>query len=368
MAKSAARPRVLGVRALNRALLERQMLLRRPRMAPLDAVDRLVGMQAQVPLDPYVGLWSRLEGFRPDLLSSAIEERRAVRLTLLRGTLHLVTARDALALRMMFQPVVRRVLLAQAPFRREIEGIELDDVATMFRELLEDRPHTRADLGRAAAEHWPERDGSILSLAMYVVPTVQVTPRGLWGKSGRATFTTLHAWLGRSPATPPSPHELVLRYLRAFGPATPADVQTWSGLTAMRELLEELRPSLRTFRDEHGRELFDVPRAPLPDPDTPAPVRFLPEYDNVLLAHADRSRVVGRETRLWADVGWGAVLVDGFTAARWRLVREQTAATLQLQAFRKLGPGERSSIVEEGHRLVAFLGPDVERHDLRWTD
>src|SRR5215210_3943030 len=278
---------VLGPRELNRALLERQMLLRRRGLPALDAVERLVGMQAQVPRDPYVALWSRLDPFRPESLSEAIADRRAVRMTLLRGTLHLVTTRDALALRPLFQPVVERMLYAQAAFRGAVDGIDLDELAGLFRELLEETPRARADLARAAAERWPDRDASTLSLAMYVLPTVQVTPRGLWGKTGRATFTTVDRWLGRPPEAPSPPGELVLRYLAAFGPATPADVQTWSGLTAMREVLEDLRPGLRTFRDDHGRELFDVPRAPLPDPGTPAPVRFLPEYDNVLLAHAD---------------------------------------------------------------------------------
>jgi hypothetical protein len=359
--------RVLGVRALNRALLERQMLLRRRRMTPIAAIERLVGMQAQVPRDPYVGLWSRVEGFEPEPLSTAIEERRAVRMTLLRGTLHLVTPRDALALRPLFQPVVRRMLFAQAQFRRAIGGIELDDVAGMFRELLEERPRTRAELAAAAAERWPDRDGSVLSLAMYVLPTVQVTPRGLWGRSGRSAFTTLNGWLGGAPAATAEPHELVTRYLRVFGPATPADVQAWSGLTAMREVLEDLRPHLRTLRDEQGRELYDAPRAPLPDPETPAPVRFLPEYDNVLLAHADRSRIVSPETRMWADTGWGTVLVDGFTAARWKLDREKADTLLRLDPFRTLDRGERSAVAEEGKRLVDFLARDARNRELRWS-
>jgi hypothetical protein len=355
---------VLGPRALNRALLGRQMLLRRRRVPALDAVARLVGLQAQVPRDPYVTLWSRLDRFRPESLSGPIENRRAVRMTLLRGTLHLVTASDALALRPLFQPVVERMLNSQAAFRRAVDGIDLDEVVGLFRELLEETPRTRADLARAAAVRWPDRHASTLSLAMYVLPTVQVTPRGLWGKSGRATFTTVDRWLGRPPDDPSPPHELVLRYLRAFGPATPADVQTWSGLTAMREVLEDLRPRLRTFRDDRGRELFDVPRAQLPDPETPAPVRFLPEYDNVLLGHADRSRIVSPETRPWTEVGWGTVLVDGFTTARWKLDREKDTAWFRVEPFRALTGAEQSEIAEEADRLLAFLAPEAGSRDV----
>jgi len=359
---------VLGLRALNRSLLERQVLLLRLRVRPLDSVERLVALQAQVPRDPYVALWSRLDPFLPEALSEAIADRRAVRLTLLRGTLHLVTAGDALALRALFQLVVERILYAQALFRRAVEGIDPADVVALFRELMEERPRTRAELARAAGERWPDREASSLGLAAYLLPTVQVTPRGLWRQSAVATFTTVDRWLGRPAGPAPPPYELVLRYLRAFGPATPADVQSWSGLTAMREVLEELRPRLRTFRDERGRELFDVPRAPLPDPETPGPVRFLPEYDNALIGHADRTRIVPERAPQWTDVGWGSVLVDGFLAARWRVRREKGRATLRVEPFRRLSRGEKVEVAEEGMRLVEFLEPDAGTTDVHLTD
>jgi hypothetical protein len=145
-------------------------------------------------------------------------------------------------------------------------------------------------------------------------------------------------------------------------------VQSWSGLQAVREVLERLRPSLRTLLDERGCELFDVPGAPLPDPDTPAPVRFLPEYDNVLLGHADRSRIVAPETRLWAEIGWGTVLVDGFTAARWKLEREKDAATLRIEPLRGLSRADKAQIAPEGARLIAFLAEDATSHDVRFGD
>jgi hypothetical protein len=361
--------KVLGRRALNRALLERQMLLRRRRVSALDAVERLVGLQAQVPRDPYVALWSRLDRrFRPEALAEAIADRRAARMGLLRATLHLVTARDALALRTVIDPVVQRTLHTQSPFGRRLVGLDVEELKTVATELLEERPRTRAELGPLLAERWPDHDAASLSYAVtYLLPLVQVTPRGIWGQTGRSAFTTVEHWLGRPLGRETRPDDLVLRYLAVFGPSAPADVQSWSGLQAMREVLERLRPRLRTFRDERGRELFDVPRIPLPDPDTPAPVRFLPEYDNVLLGHADRTRIVTPETRLWAEIGWGTVLVDGFTAARWKLKRKKGAATLQVEPFEKLSRADRAEVAEEGARLIAFLAEDTTSHDVHFA-
>jgi hypothetical protein len=360
------RARGLKRRALNRALLERQMLIRRRRVPALDAVERLVGLQAQVPRDPYVALWSRLDRFRPEALAEAIADRRAVRMGLLRATLHLVTARDALALRAVINPVIQRTLYTQSPFGRRLVGLDVEELKTVATELLEERPRTRAELGPLLGERWPDHDAASLSYAVtYLLPLVQVTPRGIWGQTGRSAFTTVERWLGRPLGRETLPDDLVRRYLAVFGPSTPADVQSWSGLQAMREVLDRLRPGLRTFRDERGRELFDVPRAPLPDPDTPAPARFLPEYDNVLLGHADRSRIVTPETRLWAEIGWGTVLVDGFTAARWKLEREKDAATLRVEPFRKLSRADRVEIAEEGAGLIAFLAENTTTHDVR---
>jgi len=325
-------------------------------MKPLDAAARLVGLQAQVPRDPYVALWSRLEPFVPTDLAEPIADRRAVRMPFLRATLHLVTAEDALTLRPVLQPVLRRSFHSGSPFRRQLDGVDVDEVTAYGRALLEEQPRTRAELMPALAERWPDRDASALAYACtYLLPLVQVTPRGLWKRSGRSAFTTVEAWLGQKLATATPPDDLVMRYLAVFGPATPADVRAWSGLPGAAEILGRLRPELRVLRDEHDRELFDVPRAPLPDPDTPAPVRFLPEYDNVVLGHDDRSRIVSPETRLWAEVGWGTVLVDGFTAARWKAFLGKDEARLRVEPFRKLTRAERSELEAEGHRLVGFL-------------
>lgn len=357
---------MLGPRALNRALLDRQMLLRRRRMPALDAVERLVALQAQVPRDPYVALWTRVDGFRAEALSEAMADRRAVRMTLLRGTLHTVTARDALALRSIIQPAIEKVAFGSSPLRTLVRaGVNLDEAVELLQRLLQDSPKTRAELVKAIAERWPGVDADSLGYAMYVIPTVQVTPRGLWRRSGGSRFTTIDAWLGRSIDERGDLDALIRRYLTAFGPATVADAQYWSGLTGLGVAFERMRPSLRTSVDENGRELFDVASARRPSADTPAPVRFLPEYDNVVIGHKDRSRIVGPGTARWTEVGWGIVLVDGFTSARWILERETGAATLRIEPFRRLTRGERAEVADEGDRLAAFLTDGEGIHDVR---
>lgn len=344
------------------------MLLRRRRVPVLEAVERLVGMQAQEPRDPYVALWSRLDRFRPEVLAEAIADRRAVRMGLLRATLHLVTARDALRLRSVIDPVIQRVLHSQSPFGRRLAGLDVDQLVSVATKLLEERPRTRAELGPLLAERWPDHDPASLSYAVtYLLPLVQVTPRGIWGQTGPSAFTTAEHWLGRPLESSVAPDEMILRYLGAFGPSAAADVQAWSGLTGVRTVIDRLRPRLRTFRDERGRELFDVPGAPLPDEDTPAPTRFLPEYDNILLGHKDRSRIVSLDVRPWTEVGWGSVLVDGFGSARWKVERDKDTSVLRIEPFRTLSRVEKASVAEEGERLLPFITGDAGSSDIRFA-
>jgi DNA glycosylase AlkZ-like len=352
--------RVLTKRSLNRALLERQLLLRRRRIPALEAVERLVALQSQVPRDPYVALWSRVGPFRAETLSDALEERRAVRMTLLRGTLHLVTARDALGLRALVQPGIEGVIYGSSPLRKAVGSVDMDELLAALRGWLEDRPRKRSELVKEIAARWPDADADSLGYAMYALPTVQVTPRGLWRRSGGSAFTTMQAWLGASPDPETEIETLVLRYLAAFGPATPADAQYWSGVAGLGEVFERLRPRLRTVRDEEGRELFDVPRAPRPDPDVRAPVRFLPEYDNVTIGHKDRTRIVPKGIPRFTEVGWGSVLADGMVAARWRLVESKAASTLRVEPFGRMTREERAEAREEAARLAAFLAPETD--------
>jgi hypothetical protein len=363
---------VLGSRALNRALLARQGLLERSGKAVSETIERLVGMQAQEPQDPYVGLWSRLDGFRTDDLSELIAGRRAVRAPLMRGTIHLVTERDCLSIHPITQPIRARAF--KSPWGNGLAGADVKEVVAAGLELLGDRPRTRAELSALLGPRWPQADPLALAYAVtFHAPLVQVPPRGLWGARAQATWAPADDWLGEELRPDASPDPLVLRYLGAFGPATVADMRTWSGLTGLREVFERLRPDLRTFRDERGKELFDLPDAPLPHPDTPAPPRFLPEYDNVTLSHADRSRILngqGPGLPLPRGVALGTLLVDGFYRANWRVEEANGIATLIIDRFAPLPtdpPEAMEQILEEAGRLLTFVAPGATKHDVEFV-
>lgn len=338
---------ILGRRALNRALLARQHLLERSRLSTTEMLEHLVGMQSQVPTSPYVGLWSRIEGFATDDLADLLVQRRAVRIVLMRSTIHLVTARDALALR----PVVRSVL-ERTP---ALQGLDRDLVASTARTLVESSPRTPAELGALLAELVPDSDPTTLvHAARGLLALVQIPPRGVWGVGGAVRLTTAESWLKAPLGSDESMDGLVLRYLAAFGPASAKDFSTWSRLTGVRPAFERLRPGLRTFESLSGVELFDVPDGPLPDDDEPAPVRFLPEYDNVLLAHDDRTRILDERARAFISRENGyspSVLVDGVPRATWAFQDR----VLAVKPFDVLRDDERADVEAEGVRLLLFL-------------
>ncbi|WP_228988988.1 winged helix DNA-binding domain-containing protein [Streptomyces sp. DH8] len=364
--RPAAHPARLTTRALNRATLDRQLLLRRSTMSAKEAVGHLVGLQAQNTKPPYFQLYARLAGFDPAELSALMESREAVRLVTLRSTLHTHTADDALTLGPLVRAPRERELRS---FRRGLEGVDLDRLAAVARELVEERPRPLKELREDLLAHWPDADPlALTTAARCLLPLVQATPRGLWDRSGQVVLTTVEHWLGRTAGPGPGIDATVLRYLGAFGPASVKDFQSWAGITRTKEVFERLRPRLATFRDENGVELFDIPDAPRPDPDTPAPPRFLPEFDNVLLGHADRTRVIPAANRGRNGVGkqtYGSVLVDGFLDALWRLRREKDTAVLTVQPLRRPTRAESAGITEEAARMVTAM-TDAPDHDIRF--
>ena len=356
---------VLNQRALNRALLERQHLLRRRPASAAAEIEHLVGMQAQVPHSPYVGLWSRLEGFQPGELSKLIVGRRAVRLGIMRNTLHLVTARDCLALWPLFEPLLAR-RFQQTHFARNLEGVDESRLLALAVKAMKVKPRTLAELATILHESWPRNDATSLAYVVrHRLPLIQVPPRGVWGQRGQPTWTTAQHWLGRAPARKASIDTLIRRYLAAFGPATTADVQSWSGLPGLRPAMERLRPALRTFRDEGDRELFDIPDGPLPDPATPAPPRFLPEFDNLLLGHHDRTRVIAAEHRYIIDRG--TFLMDGLVAGVWAIGEDQSSARLTVSAFVPLSKSQRQALGEEGEQLLSFAAAHGSRRSIAFA-
>ncbi|WP_329171056.1 winged helix DNA-binding domain-containing protein [Streptomyces decoyicus] len=364
---------VLSTRALNRALLARQLLLRRHQLGVLDAVSRLIGLQAQAPNPPYIGLWTRLDGFAIGDLAGALEDRSLTRIAVMRSTVHLVTAQDCRTLRPLTQPALDRDLWVGSGSGKAVDGVvDPAELAAAARAALAEAPLTTAELGEALQQRWPEVAARHLAYAARtLLPLVQVPPRGIWGVGGRTRYATAESWLGEPLTDGLSLQEVVLRYLAAYGPATVKDVQLWSGLTRLRPVLDGLRDRLRTFRDGAGHELFDVPGAPLPDPDLPAPVRFLPEFDNILLSHADRGRIITDEDRRRIFTRNGIVratfLVDGFVRGMWAIDRDRDGAVLRVEPFAPLGAPDRAALSEEGARLLAFAAADARAHDIRFA-
>jgi hypothetical protein len=356
---------MLSQRALNRALLARQMLLERVEMSVGEAIAHLVGMQAQEPFPPYFGLWTRLAGFEPEELSRLLIERKAVRLVTLRGTVHLHTAEDCLDIRPLVQEQLTRLLLTGSIYGKGLQGIDLDAVVAAGRAHLDAEPMPMAALRARLAEQWPDRAPADLGAAVhYLAPLVQLPPRAVWGQRGRPVLTTAEQWLSRPLNPHPSMEQLVKRYLAAFGPASVADFQAWSGLTRQGDVFARLRPELISFRDERGRELFDLPEAPRPDADTPAPIRFMPEFDNLLLGHADRTRVISEEhrKRLWTVNGLvpGTILIDGIVQGSWKLRQDKQCATLTLTPFISLTPEQRRELEDEGEDLFSFAAEPAQ--------
>ncbi len=344
--------RVLTTRELNRALLARQLLLSRARIPLTRALERVAGLQSQYAPSAYVGLWSRLEGFHREDLTRALEQRRAVQGTLMRATIHIVSARDY----RLFAAAVRegRRQWWSRLQRKPLEGIDMEAVADRVRALLANGPRRATDLQqRLAAQGYPRI--AAVSAGMWV-DLVRVPPSGTWDRPRADLYGLADDWLESSTATTATGlKHLIQRYLGGFGPASMDDLASWSGLppALLKPVVARLR--LRRFRDEHDGELLDLPRAPLPDPDTPAPVRFLPTWDASLLVHARRTQILPEQyrarvfnTRTPHSVS--TFLVDGQVAGTWRYEKGR----VRLEPFRALTPMVRHALEDEAARLAAF--------------
>ncbi|MFC4536385.1 winged helix DNA-binding domain-containing protein [Sphaerisporangium dianthi] len=357
---------VLGVRALNRATLARQLLLDHADVPVLDAVAHLCGLQAQEPQEPFVGLWSRLRAFDPAVLSDLLIGRGVVRTHLMRRTVHLVTAGDALAWRARHDVMLRQRVLGV--YRRELAGVDLDELADAGRAVMADgEPRSMTELARMLAGRWPAPGPRALGeMLMAVLPVTQLPPRGLWRTRAGVRNRLLSSWLERE-IDPPAPEgsdpvgeTLVRRYLAAFGPAAAADLRAWCGLAGLPAAVAAIREELVTFRDERGRELLDLPGAPRPDPDTPAPVRFLPAFDNAILGYHDRGRIIDDAHRGLSVAGARVVLVDGRVTATW----SAEDGTVIVAPLRRLSRADRTAVAEQGRELASFLS-DGDSHRVR---
>jgi len=350
-------------RQLNRATLSRQMLLERAEMGLVEAVDRLIGLQGQVSEGPYQGLWSRLRNFRHEELTALIVERTLVRATSFRATLHLHTVDDLIGIRPHVQPTLERMWKSAFGNRRFGDN----DVRTVHRagrKLLNKGPMTGGQLGKALQEKFPDGDPLAKSVLLQVKEIlVQIPPTRVWGSGHAPILTPIENWVPEPHKRPMRLEDLVLRYLRAYGPASIMDMQSWSGISKLGAAFAKVREQLVEFEGEDGRPLFDLADAPRPDADTPAPPRFLPDFDNVLLGFGDRTRIVSdadqkRLTELTRS--FRAVLVDGFVAAGWSIARKKGHATLTVTPFRKLLKRDIRDIEREGAAFLDFMDPDAK--------
>jgi len=352
----------MSVRALNRATLARQFLLQRETVPPLAVIERLAGMQSQWPRSPFVGLWTRLKKFERAELLELLNKKKAVRGTMYRGTLHLLSADDYRQFRTVIQPLLTKGMRAIVSQRQA--GIDTDAIVDAARAFLKKGPRTFEETRDHLVTVFPDtNDRAMGYIARMMLPLVMIPIDATWGFPTASQFGLAEQWMGRPIAKEAGAGLLILRYLAAFGPASVADAQTWSGLQGLKAEFEKLRPKLMVLRDERKRELFDLPDAPRPSEDVPAPVRFLPDFDNLLLGHQDRRRVIAdaHKSRIFTP-GLRvepSVLVDGFAAASWKVERKKGVATLLIDPFETLAKATRDEVEVEADRLVRFLEPDA---------
>jgi hypothetical protein len=361
---------ILTLRDLSRATLARQMLLAREDVEVVTAIERVFGLQAQVPRPPFVGLWTRLKRFRREALLRALVEREVVRATMMRGTLHLMSTSDFRRFRPTLQPMLDGALVYM---KDHLHELQMEPTLLAARELLEERPRPFDEIRPALVERGLPGNERAMGLAVrMLLPLVQLpSAEATWGFDTKAPFGLAESWIGDVSGEAAELTELVRRYLAAFGPASVSDAAAWSGFKGLRPAFETIRGELLVFRDEAGRELFDLPDAPRPPGDTPAPVRFLPDFDNLVLAHDDRSRVVPPEHRkriVTKNLLVAATfLLDGFVAGTWKVEVKRRVATLVLTPFGPLVNRDVASLEKEGLALLRFLEEDAADYAVRIT-
>ena len=365
-----SRPDVLHPRQLGRATLARQLLLERVAIDPATAIEQVVSLQAQLAKPPYVSLFSRIQGFFREDLTAAINDRSVVKTTMMRHTLHLMSARDYLRLRHATQPSLTRAYTSIT--RKRLEGLDIDPLVAAAAAQVRDEPRTFVEIRELLSDLEPGHDLSAMGYAARTfVPLAQLPAASVWGYDNRAPYLDAETFLGARLDADATPHELIRRYLASFGPASIRDAQMWSGLPGLKGAFEDLRGELRTFRDARGTELFDVTGGPLPDPATPAPPRFLPEFDNVLLAHHDRSRIVSDVDRkriaLKAARMLPTFLVDGVVHGAWSLAVQRGTATITVSPFRALKAADRRAVCDEAEQLARFLEPEAATYAVTVT-
>ncbi|WP_225826501.1 winged helix DNA-binding domain-containing protein [Streptomyces naphthomycinicus] len=358
---------VLSRRALNRATLARQLLLERAQTSVADAVERLLALQAQQPSAPFLGLWNRLAGFTADDLRTALDRREVVRATYVRATVHLLSARDYLAFRALVEP---SLAAAAAAATKRIPGPDADPerLVSVARGVLGAGPLDFGAIRERMQVEFPEVNDRALGYCVRMnLPLVMVPTADRWAFPASSQVAMAESWLGTEPAANSSAEDFVRRYLAAYGPAGPADLREFGWLKTA-DVFQRLAPELREFTTEDGQVVYDLADAPRPDPDTPAPARLLPEFDSLVLAHKDRSRIVPTEyrprlitknLRVPASFLW-----DGFVAGTWSTTRRRTAVTLTLTPFERLPAQAVRELSAEADRVLRFTDAGIAERDV----
>lgn len=358
----------LTLTQLNRTLLARQLLLERQAIQPIEAIEQLIGLQSQIPNPPYIGLWTRLASFKRNDLTQLMESKQIVRAPLMRSTLHLMTASDHQSYQPVLQPALTRAL--KAFYGKRAKGLDIEKLIQVTKPFIEEQPRTTGEIKAKLLEVEPEQDGDAMAYAVRnYLALVQVPPSGTWGTGTRAEYTTAELWLGHT--NPSTLENLLHRYLSAFGPASIMDFQAWVGIPSLTKVITPMKESLVIYQNEDGKELLDVPDMPILDEDTPSPIRFVPDYDNLLVSHKDRNRIIADDDRKYVFLSaarvLGTVLIDGFVGATWKITQDKTMTTLSISLFQSVDKEIIEVIQLEGKYLLMFVYDDLEDYTIDMT-